>query len=212
MDFHLFVLGWASLSTVLAAGGTIACDTIMRQRYRPTFAMATTVSGVAALCLVALVCFHHAFTNQTTAMIAVTILMVTVLSQKAIDKLNIEEQEAGLMSKWGTWWDGLSDNYLTNKTDFAMSYVVVFVLVGALGYLAINAHAADAIIFDLDQKVGAMTPGSAVATTAKYEQSTSSRVQEYHSASSTPSASHTHTHATHTAHATHAAKTHHDQQ
>lgn len=34
-----------------------------------------------------------------------------------VDQNNIEDQESGRMSRYGTWWDGWEDNYFSNIFD-----------------------------------------------------------------------------------------------
>ena len=134
-------------------------------------------------------------------MLVVFVVIVGVLCQLAIDKLNIDEQNSGLMSKWGTWWDGFNDNYLSNKFDSFTSYIVILVAIGALGYLAIDAHAADSLISDIDGKIAAKTNQTVVANESQSAQvapeSTNQRVEHV-----------AHYHSAHSAHAT---KAHHHQ-
>ncbi len=129
---------------VIAVGAvlTILFDGAMRGEHRPNFAMGICLSAVA---LIALVCLNGNMNLHSSLGILIvgSLLILALLGGLIVDQTNIDDQESGRMSRWGSWWDGFGDNYFQNVTDKWENIVLIAVIFIGMLYLVVkNEYAA----------------------------------------------------------------------
>ncbi len=121
-----FVIGYSLL--------TIAFDRCMHNYVRPNFALGVMIAGLSICGLIFLVFAHPNDHSKASSLMFVAFLILVMVGKLLIDKNNIDDQNAGRMSKWGTWWDGWDNNYFYNIIDKWETWAVI----AFLGFAGFN--------------------------------------------------------------------------
>lgn len=97
--------------------GTVGFDRFLHNRERPNFAAGVMMTAFAACGVLLLITGHNNFNHKATSLMFFAFILIGLAGNLLIDKNNIDDQESGRMSKWGTWWDRGNDNYIANIVD-----------------------------------------------------------------------------------------------
>jgi hypothetical protein len=121
------------LLVLVGTGVTIAFDSSMHGRYRHGFANGVALQG-SALSLMFFWFSGYSYNHPETpnTFIMLSLYLVMLVGKLIINKSNIADQQAGRMSKWGSWWDTFDDNYFFNIWSSRITYLYIFLFVGAL--------------------------------------------------------------------------------
>ncbi|HEY9777769.1 MAG TPA: hypothetical protein V6C81_28675 [Planktothrix sp.] len=123
-----------TLPMVFVVGSTLLgllIDRIMHKSDRTGFVIGTSITTIAVCGMAALILSHPDFSEKGTRLLALGLFLMALVGGTFIDNNNIQDQEAGSMSKYGSWWDGWNDNYFTNIWDKSVSSILM-VVVGIL--------------------------------------------------------------------------------
>jgi len=136
-------------------------DRYMHNRERPNFAAGVMITAFAICGFLFLFSGHYNLTHKATALILLALILIGLAGNLLIDKNNIDDQEGGLMSKWGTWWDRGEDNYFNNILDKWQTWAFICVIGWLMFSVAVNRD-----IDDDNAAIAATTSSPVVAKTA----------------------------------------------
>ncbi len=128
---------WVFVILITVAIVTIGFDRVFHNRERPAFALGIWISAIAICGMFLLFSFHSQLSHKAALLTFFALLLIVFAGNLLVDQNNIEDQESGRMSRYGTWWDGWEDNYFSNivdkwKTWAAIAFVGVLMFSVAL--------------------------------------------------------------------------------
>jgi purine-cytosine permease-like protein len=162
----------AILVVIGFAIATVWFDRFMHNRERPNFAAGVTITAFAICGFLILFNGHHNLTHKATTLILFALILFVLAGNLLIDKNNIDDQEGGLMSKWGTWWDSGDDNYFSNIIDKWQTWAFICVVGWLMFSVAVNRD-----IDDDNAAIAATTSNAVVAKTPAPSQKTKHKTQ-----------------------------------
>lgn len=169
---------------------TVGLDRYMHNRERPDFAAGVTITAFAVCGVLILYAWHNNLTHKATSLILFALILIGLAGNLLIDKNNIDDQEGGLMPKWGTWWDYGADSYCNNILDKWQTWAFVCIVGWLMFSVAVNRDIDDdnaAIAATTSATVVAKTPVSSQNTKnstkngSKLHQSQQNSIQKHHS-------------------------------
>lgn len=164
------------LAILVLIGSALAMvwfDRYMHNRERPNFAAGVMITAFAVCGILILSNWHYNLTHKATALIFFALVLIGLAGNLLVDKNNIDDQEGGLMSKRGTWWDFGDDSYFNNIIDKWQTWAVICVIGWLMYSVAVNRD-----IDDDNAAIAATTSSIAVAKTAASSQSTKHTTQK----------------------------------
>lgn len=108
---------WVFVILISVAFITIGFDRVFHNRERPGFALGIWISAFAVCGMFLLFSFHSQLSHKAALLTFFALLLIVFAGTLLVDQNNIDDQESGRMSRYGTWWDGWEDNYFSNIFD-----------------------------------------------------------------------------------------------
>lgn len=108
---------WVFVIFISVAFITIGFDRVFHNRERPGFALGIWISAFAVCGMFLLFSFHSQLSHKAALLTFFALLLIVFAGTLLVDQNNIDDQESGRMSRYGTWWDGWEDNYFSNIFD-----------------------------------------------------------------------------------------------
>lgn len=119
--------------------GHALVDWLFRGRFRRNFAIGYAVIAIALSAIVTLcACSPEEHYGKVKTIIVLGMLALCCIGSIVIDNVNISEQENRRMSRWGSWWDGFEDNYVSNIIDKWETYAVLAFLLFCMGSMILK--------------------------------------------------------------------------
>ena len=121
LELSLLVAGLAVVSILI--------DSVFRGKLRTNYAAGVIVIACALAAIVMLLSGATApVHSKAHQVILLGLLAVGAIGVVMRDNANIEDQEQGRMSRFGSWWNGFEDNYENNIIDKWETYAIMGVL------------------------------------------------------------------------------------